>query len=95
MARLFQRGAKVRVIENFTVVCDPQVAVFVGHRLVAACDIDDAKPALADVRERVVIVAEIVRAAMPDCIGHAGKQGLTAVGRRGGDKPCDPTHIYI
>jgi hypothetical protein len=32
---------------------------------------------------------------MPDYIGHAGKQGLAAAGRRSGDEPCDPTHIFL
>ena len=66
MAGLFQGWAEIGVIEDFAVVDDPKRAVFVGHGLVAAGDIDDAQAAMAEGGLGVAVVAGIIGAAVAD-----------------------------
>ena len=53
MTGLFELWPDLSVIEDLAVVDDPEVAVFVGHRLMAAGEIDDAQPAVANPRVRI------------------------------------------
>ena len=88
----FQRRPQRRVVVNLAVECDPQRAGFVAHRLMAALDIDDAQPPLAQMRPGIVIEAKIVGAAMANRIGHAPQYPDGAIGGRYSDKPGNPTH---
>ena len=53
-----------------------------------------AQPPMAQMRPRIVIEAEIVRAAVADCVGHApqGPDGPSL--RRSGYKSGNPAHDH-
>src|SRR5438552_5600449 len=42
---LFQNGAKRHMIEDLAIIDNPNGAGFIGHRLMSAAEINDAKPA--------------------------------------------------
>ena len=73
MAGLFEGGTEIGVIEDLAVIGDPEGAVFVGHGLVAAGDIDDAEAAVAQGGEGIAVVAGAVRAAMADRCRSCGR----------------------
>ena len=69
-----------------------RVAVFVGHRLMAAGDIDDAQTAVTEGRPGIVIEPGRVRAAVPDGVRHPLQDLFrSGTGRRGGETG-NPAH---
>src|SRR5690242_2200872 len=70
MSRLLEFRTKRRMIENLTVVGDPDRARFVRHRLVAAGKIDNAEPPMSEIGDSVLVNALPVRAAMADGVHH-------------------------
>ena len=59
------------MIVDLAVVGDVERAVFIGHRLVAGSDVDDAEAAVAQADAPVDENPFIVRTAMSDHIAHA------------------------
>src|ERR1700723_1023989 len=92
MAGPLEGGAQIGVIENFTVVGDPETAILVGHRLVAGGDIDNAEAAVAEGGEEITIKAGAVRAAGMDDAGHAGEQRVGRGVRGACDESCNAAH---
>ena len=66
--------------------------VFVGHRLVAAGDVDDGQAAEAEGGPGVAVVAGIIGAAMADGVRHA-LDDRGGVGRLNGYESSDSTHV--
>ena len=91
VAGLFQGGAEVGVIEDFAVEDDEVGAVFVGHGLVAAGDIDDGEAAEAEGGPGVAIVAGIIGTAVADGVRHT-LDDRGRVGRLNGYESSDSTH---
>ena len=92
MPGLFERGPQRRVVVDLAVEGDPESAGFVAHRLMAALDIDDAQPPLAEMRPGIVIEAKIVGAAMADRLGHAPQDPDAAGGGPDIHKSGNPAH---
>ncbi len=97
MPGLFERGPQGRMVVNLAIERDPESAGFVGlcpiiHGLVAALDVDDAQPPLAQMRPGIVIEAKIVGAAMADRFRHSPQNPDAAVGRGYIHKSSDPAH---
>ena len=61
----FQLRAQLAEVVDLAVVDDLQPAVVHRHRLVTVLEVDDAEAAEAERRDRVLEVAVIVGAAMP------------------------------
>src|SRR5450432_4101182 len=94
VAGLFKRRPQISVVEDFTVVGDPVRASFVGHGLMAAGDIDDAKAAMAEVSPMVVVITEIVRPAVADGIRHSRERCFAAGSGCRADESRDPAHGF-
>ena len=93
----FERRAQRGVVVDLAVEDDPERAGLVGHRLVAALDVDDAQTPMAQMSPGVVIEAEIVRAAMADRVGHSpqGRSGPSLVLGRHRYKSGNPAHALL
>src|SRR5689334_25238842 len=70
VALRLEDGAKRRMVVNFAVVSDPQRAVFVGHRLMAAGEIDDREAAVAEADRTIDPGAGAVGSAMAQGVAH-------------------------
>src|SRR5437763_12819837 len=72
--------AELRMIVEFAVEHDADLAVLVPHRLVAACDIDDRQSPMPeeDMPDLVDIKTVAIRPAMRQRGGHALRVGATA-----------------
>ena len=70
MAELLQLGAHRLVIVDLAVEADDDGAALIGHRLMAASQIDDRQPAMAEGEMRLEMEAVPVRPAMRHGIGH-------------------------
>ena len=92
MSGFFQRRPQLRVVVDFAVKCDPQRTGFIAHRLVAALDVNDAQPPLAEMRPLIVIKAEIIGASMADRLGHSAQDTNAAVGRLYSYKSSNAAH---
>jgi hypothetical protein len=82
------------MVEGFAVVGNPVHAGFIGERLMAARDIDDAEPAMAKVSPLVVIRTGIVRPAMADGIRHALERSFATGSGPCGNESSDPAHGF-
>jgi hypothetical protein len=67
-------------IENLTVKGNPSRPRCVGHRLVAAAEVDDAEPRVSEAHGTVGVNARIVGSAMPNLTNHSPK--LVRIDRR-------------
>ena len=65
-----QLGPKLDVVEDLAVERDPQRAVLVGHRLMAAADIDDAESGVAERTRPVQVHTLGVGPAVRQRAGH-------------------------
>ena len=89
MARRHQLGAQVLEIVNLTVKNHDQIAVLIEHGLLAALQVNDGQPAVAQGHLIVHIIALAVRAAVGDQVRHslddfAGGFGvMAALGKAG------------
>ncbi len=70
-----QFRAQFDVVEHLAVEDDPQAAVFIADRLVAAGEVDDAQAGVAKPHVRIAVHAESVRAAVPNHAQHAQQYG--------------------
>src|ERR1700737_2135653 len=92
MTSLLEGWTQVCVVENLTVIYEPERSVFIAHRLVPARKVHDTKPAVTQKCAAVIEIPEIVRSTMADGVGHLFHD-TTAVQRgRLGDKPGDSAH---
>ena len=73
------------MVKNFAVVDNPEAAIFVGHRLMAAGRIDNAQSTLAEEGWRSLIMTIVIGATMTKGVGHPPQDG----GRIGGDLPTN------
>jgi hypothetical protein len=92
MSGAFKLRAQRRVIENFAVIDQKQVARFLGHRLLTRGQVDNAQPAVSQKRVRVSVEALRVGAAMANAIGHPREDLLRSFSRLHCHKSRDPTH---
>ena len=70
MTELFQLGTYGLMIVDLAVEADDDGAALIGHGLLAAGDIDDGQPAMAEGEVRFEMKTVPVRAAMSHRIGH-------------------------
>ena len=68
--RASQVAAQLAVVVDLAVEDDPDRAVLVGHRLLAAGAVDDGQAPVAERHPRRVKVAAAVGAAMVEPVGH-------------------------
>ncbi len=61
---------EIQIVVDLAVVGDPHCSVFVAHRLVSGCQIDDAQPAGAERDRSIEIDAVVVRSAMGERLVH-------------------------
>src|ERR1035441_2568295 len=94
VAGLFQGGAEGGVIEDFAVEDDKLRRVFIGHRLVAARDIDNGEASEPEGGPRVAVITGIIGAAVADGVRHA-LDDRGRVGRLNSYKSCDSTHERV
>src|ERR1051326_376035 len=71
MARGFERGTQRGMVENLAVEDQPQVAVLVRHRLMAARDVYNGEAAEPEIAPWIAIISEVIWAPMTNGIGHA------------------------
>ena len=71
----FELGTHVGVIEDFAVVGDPQRVVFVGHRLAAGGEVDDAQAAVAQGDFSLHVKSGSIGTAVRDDVRHAADRG--------------------
>ena len=82
VAALLELGAQLLEVVDFAVEDDPDRLVGIGHRLMAAGEIDDRQPPEAEADRTLHEVALVIRAAMGDRISH---QPDLSPGRRARD----------
>src|ERR1051326_7997432 len=92
MARGFERGTQRGMVENLAVEDQPQVAVLVRHRLMAARDVYNGEAAEPEIAPWIAIISEVIWAPMTNGIGHALDGGDRFLGRLSGDVTCDSAH---
>ncbi len=80
MAPRLKITSQLRVVEDLAVEHDPQGAVFVGDRLLAAVQIEDAETGVSQADVSVEVDPELVGAAVTDRPEHAAEGA--PVGRR-------------
>ena len=93
MASLLQGLTKRCVIEDLSVVNDPQSAGFIVHRLMTAGEVDDAEAAVSQCGLLVEEKTGVIRTAVGDGIRHASKNRCASMHRLQRDKAGDPTHF--
>src|SRR5437588_12751232 len=72
MAAGFELDAQLLEIVNLAVEDDDDVAVFVGHRLMAqGREVDDRQPAVAETDRSIGIAAFAIGTTVRDDVGHA------------------------
>ena len=80
VAGALQLRPQIRVVEDLAVVGDPPRVVFVGHRLGAGGQIDDAQPAMAEVHPVVFKESAVIGSAVANDLCHAPHYGATETG---------------
>ena len=70
MAARLELLPELAVVVDLAVEDDPDAAVLVLHRLMAAGAVDDGQPAVTERRVRIGKHAAAVRAAVPEAVGH-------------------------
>jgi hypothetical protein len=86
--------AHVRVVVDFSVKGDPDVARFVGQRLMTAREIDNAQSAMSEGGSIVGVETRSVRTSIADEVAH--RDSARAVVRAesvAGDDSCNATHV--
>src|SRR5690606_36592224 len=73
MPPCLEHSAQLEVIEDFAVVCDPDVLALVVDRLSTAVQVDDAQPSVPQIDPMLDMKPSAVRAAMPESRDHALK----------------------
>src|SRR5690606_5498100 len=73
MPPCLEHSAQLEVIEDFAVVCDPDVLALVVDRLSTAVQIDDAQASVPQTDPMLDMKPSAVRAAMPERRDHALK----------------------
>ena len=91
VAGLFEGGAEVSVIEDFSVEDDEVRCVFIGHGLMATRDIDNGKAAEAEGGPGVAIITGIIGPAVADGVRHT-LDDRGRIGRLNSYESCDSTH---
>ena len=92
MAPADQLVAKFLIVINLTVEYHPYRAVFIGNRLMARAQVDDAEAPHADSARAVGVNTFIIRSAMADQVGHHSNvinARLTVLK----EEASDPAHI--
>ena len=81
MTEVLELGPKISEIVNLAVECEPDRAVFIGHRLPARFGkIDDGEAPVSETRGTVKVGAGAVRPSMGQHVGHRRQRVET--GRR-------------
>ena len=70
MAAGLELAAELAMVVDLAVEDDPDRAVFVGHRLLAAGPVDDRQAPVTEARPRGVKVAAAIGSAMVQPVGH-------------------------
>src|SRR6266446_614341 len=92
MSLIDQLLLEFEVVEDFAVERDPQRTVLVAHRLLAAREIDDAKPGMRETHAILGVKSSIVRPAMSQHPDHPA-QGFRGDGRSIKiEYACNATH---
>ena|SRR5437588_2776529 len=71
VAACFEAGAKVSMVVDFSVVGYPNILVFIAHRLMAACEIDDRKTPMAEADLSVDVCSSVIGSAMCEAVPHS------------------------
>jgi len=71
-----QPPGQLAIVVDLPIHRDPHRAVFAGHRLATALEIDDAQPAHAERSGTAHDEAHVVRTAVHDAMGHALEEVL-------------------
>jgi len=83
VAEALELGGQLGVVEDLAVEDDPVAAVLGAERLLAAGQVDDGQPGMAEERVLVAPGAELVGPAVPQGADHALGQALGQVERAG------------
>jgi hypothetical protein len=70
MAGSLEFGTDIGVVEDLAVVGDPHRVVFVGHRLAASDEVDDAKAPVAKGDFTLHVKPRSIGSAVRDDVGH-------------------------
>jgi hypothetical protein len=92
MAGAFQIGPDFRVVENLAIVNNPMGAVLVGHRLMAAGDVDNAQPPVSETGMGILIEAGVIGTPMGKGGSHSPQNGLGAPSQGQAHKTGYPAH---
>jgi hypothetical protein len=92
MTRPFEFSPERLVIVDFAIEHDPSGAKFVGHRLAAGHEINDAQSAVRKVDRVCDVTTALVGSAVADAIGHATEYAFRVMSRRRGDETSYSTH---
>ena len=91
----FQVGTKFNVIEDLSVVNDPQGLVFIVDRLITTGKVDDAEACRCKASDIVHVNAEGIRAAMADQAKHATEETFVRALAAKIDYSCYSTHVLF
>src|ERR1035437_9720142 len=93
VAHRLKAGTEVEKVEDLPVEDDPERFVFVGDRLLASLQIDDAEPCASQADGMIHVDSELIRSPMADHSEHAQKSGLLDRSRvRETEGPDDAAH---
>ncbi len=97
MAARLELLPQIAVVVDLAVEDDPDAAVLVLHRLMAAGAVDDGQPAVTERGVRIGKHPAAVRAAVPEAIGHRIDRGANIGVQciRDRDHAADSTHDCI
>jgi hypothetical protein len=83
--------AQLAVIINLAVENDPEGTVLITQRLMAAAEIDNGQPAVAEPRHPIDVKPLVVGSAMPEDVGH--RQNFVSGDPSGGNSAADAAHV--
>jgi hypothetical protein len=75
VAETLELATDVGVVVDLSVEDDPDAAIFIRHRLPAACEIDDAQPAVRQRGMGVTVEPGLVGTTMNELVTHADRAG--------------------
>src|SRR6185312_11069616 len=76
MSPRFKFGSQLKIVKDFAVEHNPQALIFVGDRLLAPTQINDAQTRAAQTDGAIQQNAKLIRAPMPDHGEHSAKAVL-------------------
>jgi len=82
------------MVEDFTVVNDPEISSLVAQGLMPAGHVDDTEPPVTEVSVFIMIEPAVIGAPMLDRLRHALENLARPMIRRDGYETGNTTHIH-